>query len=96
MCVLPYRSQVEGEGFKFAPSMSSMVKHVLDIIDYFVAMMNTIPRIESELGKAAGGARLLSVATVDDELVVEAKTTLTEIVEMSMEMTKQMVKACLQ
>jgi hypothetical protein len=38
-------------------SAQGVAKAVLSIIDHFVAMMNTIPRIESELGKGAGDGR---------------------------------------
>ena len=37
---------VEGDAFKFAPSQGGLTKAVQGVVDQFVAMMNTIPRIE--------------------------------------------------
>ena len=67
---------VEGEGYKFVPSQAAMVKSVLGIIDHFVSMMNTIPRIEGEIGKSSGGVRLLTVATIEEEKVTLSKARL--------------------
>ena len=64
---------VEGEGFKFVPSQPAMVKSVLGIVDHFVSMMNTIPRIEGEIGKSSGAVRLLTVATIEEEKVSLSK-----------------------
>ena len=87
---------VEGEGFKFAPSTQGVAKSALSIVDHFVAMMNTIPRIEGEIGKGAGGSggsRLLTVGGPDEEFVVNARSRLQEIVEMNMELSGQLVSA---
>lgn len=47
---------------------------MLGVIDHFVAMLNTVPRVEAELGNGGLNApRLLSVASADDEIVVMAK-----------------------
>jgi hypothetical protein len=87
------RMVVEGEGFKFAPSTQGVVKSALSIIDHFVAMMNTIPRIEGEMGKGSQGSRLLTIAAVDEEFVVNARQRLQEIVEMNSELTGTLVQA---
>ena len=58
---------VEGESYKFSPSLPTLLKTVLGTIDHFVAMLNTVPRVEAELGKSTGH-RLLTVATPDDEV----------------------------
>eukprot|EP00965_Chrysotila_dentata_P011246 366296-Pleurochrysis_carterae.AAC.1 len=91
--LLVVRMLVEGEGFKFAPSAAAVVKSLLSTIDHFVTMMNTIPRIEGELGKSGGSARLLVVANVDEEIVTSAKARLHKIVEMNMSLTDHMVQA---
>ena len=41
------------EAYKFTPSLPTLLKTVLGTIDHFVAMINTVPRIEAEIGKAA-------------------------------------------
>ena len=85
---------VEGDAFKFAPSQGGLVKAVQGVVDQFVAMMNTIPRIESELGKGtAGGARLLTVASVEEEMVMLAKQRLQALVEKNFALTAQMSAA---
>ena len=63
------------------------------MVDQFVAMMNTIPRIEDELGKGAGGARLLTVASVEEEMVMLAKQRLQALVEKNFALTAQMSAA---
>ena len=81
---------VEGDTFKFAPSQGGLTKAVQGVVDQFVAMMNTIPRIEGELGKgAAGGARLLAVANVEEEMVMLAKQRLQVLVEKNFALTAQ-------
>mmetsp|Transcript_3023 Transcript_3023/g.9072 ORF Transcript_3023/g.9072 Transcript_3023/m.9072 type:complete len:4073 (+) Transcript_3023:47-12265(+) len=89
------RMLVEGDGFKFSPSASTMAKAMISILDHFVAMINTIPRIETEIGRAgaANGAKYLTVATVDEELMTLAKQRLQVVVEANMELTDAMVRA---
>ena len=85
---------VEGDAFKFAPSQGGLTKAVQGVVDQFVAMMNTIPRIEGELGKStAGGARLLAVASVEEEMVMLAKQRLQALVEKNFALTAQMSAA---
>ena len=85
------KMQVEGETYSFSPSLPTMLKAVLGIIDHFVAMLNTIPRIESELGKGvATGGRLLTVATPDEEVVTAAKARLQEIIDLNFTATATM------
>ena len=85
---------VEGDTFKFAPSQGGLTKAVQGVVDQFVAMMNTIPRIEGELGKGtAGGARLLAVASVEEEMVMLAKQRLQALVEKNFALTAQMSAA---
>ena len=83
---------VEGDGFKFAPSHPAMIKAVLGIIDHFVAMLNTVPRIEGEIGKGGGGARLMTVATPDDEMICNAKARVQAILEANLETTNFLMK----
>ena len=80
----------EAEGYKFSPSLPSLLKSVLGIVDHFVAMLNTVPRIEAELGKAPGAPRLLSIAAADDEVVVHAKARLEAILKTNYACTEGM------
>ena len=80
----------EAEGYKFSPSLPTLLKSVLGIVDHFVAMLNTVPRIEAELGKAPGGPRLLTIATADDEVIVNAKAKLEAILKSNYEATEGM------
>lgn len=92
--LLLVRMLVEGEGFKFSPSASTMAKAMISILDHFVAMINTIPRIETEIGRAsAGGPKYLCVASADEELIVQAKQRLQAVVEANMDLTETMVRA---
>ena len=87
------KMQVEAEAFKPSPNLPTLLKTVLGTIDHFVAMLNTIPRIEAEMGRASGGAaRLLTVATPDEELIVQAKQRLHEIVEANFEASNVMMR----
>ena len=55
-------------------------------------MMNTIPRIEGEIGKSSGAVRLLTVATIEEEKVALSKARLQAILESNFESTAQMHK----
>ena len=79
----------DGESFTFTPSLSTFGKSVLGIVDHFVAMLNTMPRVESELSRGSS-SRLLTVATADEEVVVHAKQRLTEIIELNFAATETM------
>jgi dynein heavy chain len=83
---------VEAEAYKFSPSLPTLLKTVLGTIDHFVAMLNTVPRVEAEIGKATGAPRLLTIATPDDEIVVLAKARLEELLSASYECTERMHK----
>jgi dynein heavy chain len=83
---------VEGEGCKFNPSAGSLAKTLLAILDHFVAMMNTLPRIEGELGRHTAVGNLLAVCTLDDELIAEAKADVQTVVEANMEATGEMLR----
>ena len=82
---------VDGEGYKFSPSLPTLLKSVLGTIDHFVAMLNTVPRVEAELGKS-GGQKLLVVATPDDDIVLDAKDRLKHILEVNFDATERMHK----
>ena len=57
---------VEGEGYKFSPSLPTLLKTVLGTIDHFVAMLNTIPRIEAEMGRASAGVAAAAIGYTAD------------------------------
>ncbi|KAG8459256.1 hypothetical protein KFE25_014101 [Diacronema lutheri] len=83
---------VEGEGCKFNPSAGSLTKTLLTILDHFVAMMNTLPRIEAELRQRTSAGTLLVICTLDDELIAEAKADVHALVEANMEATGEMLR----
>lgn len=92
--LLLVRMLVEGEGFKFSPSAATVAKSLVSILDHFVAIVNTIPRVETELGRASPGVgRHLAVAAVDEEVIARAKQRLQAVVEANMELTDSMVQA---
>ena len=81
---------VEAESFKFSPSLPTLLKTVLGTIDHFVQMLNTVPRIEAELGKNTGAPRLLTIATADEDIVLIAKARLENLIKTNYEATDRM------
>jgi len=82
---------VEADAYKFSPSLPTLLKTVLGTIDHFIAMLNTVPRVEAELGKGSG-ARLLTVSTLDDAVVTKAKSRLQSLIETNYDSTERMLR----
>ena len=82
---------VEAESYKFSPSLPSLLKTVLGTIDHFIALLNTVPRVEGELGKGSG-PRLITVATMDDEIISIAKAKLQSLIETNYDATERMMR----
>jgi dynein heavy chain len=83
---------VEAESYRFSPSLPSLLKTVLGTIDHFVQMLNTVPRVEAELGKTTGAPRLLTIASADEDIVLIAKERLENIVKNNYMATEQMLE----
>lgn len=97
--LLLVRMIVEGEGFNFLPSTMTVVKSLHSIIDHLVTTMNTMPRIEGEVGRTAAASMpaasrmQLTVATTEDDFVVAAKRRLQRVVEANMQLTETVMQA---
>ena len=83
---------VEAESYKFSPSLPTLLKTVLGTIDHFVQCLNTVPRVEAELGKSTGAPRLLTIASADEDIVLIAKERLEKIIKSNYTVTEQMLE----
>ena len=82
---------VEQESFKFSPSLPTLLKTILGIVDHFVQIINTVPRIEAELGRNTGAPRLLTIAAVDEDIVLAAKAKIEQLVKNNYKGTERML-----
>lgn len=83
---------VEAEGYKFSPSVPTMLKTILGTVDHFAAMLNTIPRLDAELGKSASAPRFMTIAAPDDDIILSAKQRLQMVIEANYEVTDAMMQ----